>query len=117
MHKETQRQQRQQAEIWFAQFDNGDGVLQRTELAALLKHTSAVEPSEEALDMALADAKAADIRAGGQPTDGVSKKSAVLVVTKFSVRHSAISPRTAASALAAPPSSVPPDARSPWHPS
>ena len=50
---------------WFAWFDlNGDGVLQRTELAALLKHVSGIDPSDEALDMALADARAADIKAG-----------------------------------------------------
>ena len=39
--KEKRREQRAQAEEWFAQFDlNSDGVLQRTELAALLKHIS-----------------------------------------------------------------------------
>ena len=64
-HKEKQKEQRKQAEAWFAQFDlEGDGVLQRSELAALLKHTSGFDPSDEALDMALADARAADIKAG-----------------------------------------------------
>ena len=63
--KEMQRKQRAQAEAWFEWFDlNGDGVLQRTELAALLKHVSGIDPSDEALDMALADARAADIKAG-----------------------------------------------------
>ena len=63
--KEKRREQRAQAEEWFAKFDlNGDGVLQRTELAALLKHTTGIAPSDEALDMALADARAADIKAG-----------------------------------------------------
>ena len=63
--KKMQREQRAQAEAWFAWFDlNGDGVLQRTELAALLKHVSGIDPSDEALDMALADARAADIKAG-----------------------------------------------------
>ena len=63
--KKMQREQQAQAEAWFAWFDlNGDGVLQRTELAALLKHVSGIDPSDEALDMALADARAADIKAG-----------------------------------------------------
>ena len=137
--KEMQRKQRAQAEAWFEWFDlNGDGVLQRTELAALLKHTTGIAPSDEALDMALADARAADIKAGrgrmisqdltlhvpeaaapgqviqvGLPgggmtavtlpadavpgqsfkftfecvqLDGVSKKAAFAVVTKFAVR-------------------------------
>ena len=140
--KEKRREQRAQAEEWFAKFDlNGDGVLQRTELAALLKHTTGIAPSDEALDMALADARAADIKAGrgrmvpqaltlhvpeaaapgqviqvglpgggmtavtlpadavpGQPLnitiecvqlDGVSKKAAFAVVTKFAVRLAA----------------------------
>ena len=86
--KEKRREQRAQAEEWFAQFDlNGDGVLQRTELAALLKHTTGIAPSDEALDMALADARAADVRAGVEPKDGVSKKAATAVVAKFSVRR------------------------------
>ena len=142
--KEMQRKQRAQAEAWFEWFDlNGDGVLQRTELAALLKHVSGIDPSDEALDMALADARAADIKAGrgrmvpqaltlhvpeaaapgqviqvGLPgggmtavtvpadavpgqsfkftfecvqLDGVSKKAAFAVVTKFSVRLAASS--------------------------
>ena len=84
--KEMQRKQRAQAEAWFEWFDlNGDGVLQRTELAALLKHVSGIDPSDEALDMALADARAADVRAGVEPKDGVSKKAATAVVAKFSV--------------------------------
>ena len=140
--KEKRREQRAQAEEWFAQFDlNGDGVLQRTELAALLMHTTGIAPSDEALDMALADARAADIKAGrgrmisqdltlhvpeaaapgqviqvGLPgggmtavtlpadavpgqsfkftfecvqLDGVSKKAAFAVVTKFAVRLAA----------------------------
>ena len=87
-HKEKQKEQRKQAEAWFAQFDlEGDGVLQRSELAALLKHTSGFDPSDEALDMALADARAADVRAGVEPKDGVSKKAATAVVAKFSVHR------------------------------
>ena len=86
-HKEKQREQRAQAEAWFARFDlQGDGVLQRSELAALLKHTSGFDPSDEALDMALADARAADVKEGVEPKDGVSKKAATAVVAKFSVR-------------------------------
>ena len=89
-HKEQQREQRAQAEAWFGKFDlEGDGVLQRPELAALLKHTTGIDPSEEALDMALADARAADIKGGSEPKDGVSKKAATAVVTKFSVRPAA----------------------------
>ena len=89
-HKDKQREQRAQAEAWFGKFDlEGDGVLQRSELAALLKHTSGIEPSDEALDMALADARAADIKGGSEPKDGVSKKAATAVVTKFSVRPAA----------------------------
>ena len=107
--KEMQREQRAQVEAWFASFDlNEDGVLQRTELAALFKHISGIAPSDEALDMTLADARAFDIKAGcgrkdavpGQSLkfttsstqlDGVSKKAAFAVVTKFAVRLAASS--------------------------
>ena len=82
-HKEKLAAQREQTETWFAKFDDGDGVLQRAELAALLKHTSGTEPSDEALDMALAEARTADIKGGGEPKDGISKKSALTVVTKY----------------------------------
>ena len=89
-HKDKQREQRAQAEAWFSKFDlEGDGVLQRSELATLLKHTTGIDPSDEALDMALADARAADIKGGSEPKDGVSKKAATAVVTKFSVRPAA----------------------------
>ena len=87
-HKDKQREQQAQAKAWFDKFDlEGDGVLSRTELATLLKYTTGIDPSEQALNMALADARAADIKGGGEPKDGVSKKAATAVVTKFSVRH------------------------------
>ena len=111
--EEMQREQRAQVEAWFASFDlNEDGVLQRTELAALFKHISGIAPSDEALDMTLADARAFDAKAGCgrkvHPADavlgqslkfttsstqlyGVSKKAAFAVVTKFSVRLAASS--------------------------
>jgi len=84
-HKDKQREQQAQAKAWFDKFDlEGDGVLSRTELATLLKYTTGIDPSEQALNMALADARAADIKGGGEPKDGVSKKAATAVVTKFS---------------------------------
>ena len=70
---------------WFAEFDTDKtGVLSKEQLSALLKHLAKVEPSEEALSTAMANAVSLDTTGDGVPdTTGISRKSATDVVSKY----------------------------------
>lgn len=89
------REQAEQVEKWFSQFDNDngqpDGVLSRDEFKQLLHSVTGLMPSEEAMDVAMAQAKKSE----RSSATGVTREDAAEVVSKVAIlikEESVVSP-------------------------